>query len=69
MENAYKNKISSSNDLGKGISTSRLVINEDEFPNWNLDSVTKTLGWLYISSKGTIEKEGYELLQIDFADP
>lgn len=44
----------------------RQVVNEADFPNW--DVAQETLRDLYISSEGTIEKEGHGLLQMDFAN-
>lgn len=49
------------------VTITRMVVKEDEFPNW--EAAQETLNGLYISSKGTIEKEGDGLLQVDFADP
>ena len=44
----------------------RVVVKESEFPNWEM--AQQIFGGLYISSDGTIEKEGDGLLQMDFAD-
>ena len=43
-----------------------MVVKENEFPKW--ETAQETFGGLYISSDGTIEKEGDGLLQMDFAD-
>jgi len=43
-----------------------VVVKESEFPKWEM--AQETFGGLYISSEGTIEKEGDGLLQMDFAD-
>ncbi len=40
---------------------------ESEFPDWG--AAQETLVGLFISSKGTIDKEGDGLLQMDFSDP
>ena len=48
------------------VTITRVVVNESQFPNW--EAAQETLSGLYISSEGTIEKEGDGLLQMDFAD-
>ena len=48
------------------VTFSRLVIAEDDFPDW--EKVDATFGGFHVSSEGTIEKEGAGLLQIDFAN-
>lgn len=48
------------------ITVSRQVVEESEFPNW--ETASETLGGFHVSSKGTIEKEGIGLLQMDFAN-
>lgn len=49
------------------VTFTREVIKGNEFIDWK--SVQVTLGELYISSNGVIEKQGEGFLQMDFADP
>lgn len=44
----------------------RRVVNETDFPNW--DVAQETLSGFHVSSEGTIEKEGMGFLQMDFAN-
>lgn len=48
------------------VTFTREVIEGDKFPDWK--AAQETFGGLYISSEGTIGKEGDGLLQMDFAD-
>nr|CAH0106658.1 unnamed protein product [Daphnia galeata] len=48
------------------VTFTRQVVNDSEFPNWA--TVSETFGGFYVSSEGTIEKEGTGLLQMDFAN-
>lgn len=48
------------------ITVTRQVVPESAFPDW--EAVTETFGGFYVSSEGTIEKEGIGLLQMDFAN-
>lgn len=48
------------------VTFTRKVISETDLPNW--ENLTGTLTRFYVSSEGTIEKEGAGLLQMDFAN-